>query len=65
MNQQVSGKHFSWIYFYNVWGFTDPDIGIKYGFPVDHREICKPAGRDCFLYVQLLELIKRVVPIDT
>jgi hypothetical protein len=38
---------------------SDPDIGVKCDVPLDHREICKPAGRDCFLYVELMKLIKK------
>jgi hypothetical protein len=38
---------------------ADPDIGVKCDVPLDHREICKPAGRDCFLYVELMKLIKK------
>ncbi|XP_044259583.1 protein SERAC1 isoform X2 [Tribolium madens] len=38
---------------------ADPDIGIKCDVPLDHREICKPAGRDCFLYLELIKLIKK------
>lgn len=40
---------------------ADPGIGTTCGFPVDHREICKPSGRDCFLYVELVNLIKRAL----
>lgn len=40
---------------------ADPDIGIKCDVPLDHREICKPAGRDCFLYVELVKLINRCI----
>ncbi|EEZ98744.2 protein SERAC1 isoform X1 [Tribolium castaneum] len=38
---------------------ADPDVGIKCDVPLDHREICKPAGRDCFLYLELIKLIKK------
>ncbi|VEN37847.1 unnamed protein product [Callosobruchus maculatus] len=38
---------------------ADPNVGIKCDVPLDHREICKPAGRDCFLYQELLKLINR------
>ncbi|KAL1505947.1 hypothetical protein ABEB36_005390 [Hypothenemus hampei] len=40
---------------------ADPDIGIKCDVPLDHREICKPAGRDCFLYLELVKLIDKSV----
>nr|XP_022908187.1 protein SERAC1 [Onthophagus taurus] len=36
----------------------DPGIGLICGVPLDHREICKPAARDCFLYQELVRLIK-------
>nr|XP_023021774.1 uncharacterized protein LOC111510133 [Leptinotarsa decemlineata]XP_023021775.1 uncharacterized protein LOC111510133 [Leptinotarsa decemlineata] len=38
---------------------ADPHVGIKCDVPLDHREICKPAGRDCFLYLELLKLINK------
>lgn len=44
---------------------ADPGIGTTCGFPVDHREICKPSSRDCFLYVELVKLIKRALQIDS
>ncbi|XP_017777779.1 PREDICTED: uncharacterized protein LOC108563574 [Nicrophorus vespilloides] len=40
---------------------ADPGIGSIRGVPLDHREICKPAGRDCFLYGQLVKLINSVL----
>ncbi|KAL3278664.1 hypothetical protein HHI36_016200 [Cryptolaemus montrouzieri] len=40
---------------------ADIAIGTKCGVPLDHREICKPAGRDCFLYLELIKLIKKVI----
>lgn len=40
---------------------ADPDIGTKCDVPLDHREICKPAGRDCFLYLELVKLINRSI----
>lgn len=40
---------------------ADPDIGVKCDVPLDHREICKPAGRDCFLYLELVKLISRSI----
>ncbi|KAJ8921970.1 hypothetical protein NQ315_008607, partial [Exocentrus adspersus] len=40
---------------------ADPNIGIKCDVPLDHREICKPAGRDCFLYTELVKLINRCI----
>ncbi|CAH0559491.1 unnamed protein product [Brassicogethes aeneus] len=43
---------------------ADPNIGIKCDVPLDHREICKPAGRDCFLYLELVKLIKKAINMD-
>lgn len=40
---------------------SDPNIGVKCDVPLDHREICKPAGRDCFLYKELINLIKKCI----
>lgn len=40
---------------------ADPDIGTKCDVPLNHREICKPAGRDCFLYLELVKLINRSI----
>lgn len=40
---------------------ADPDIGIKCDVPLDHREICKPAGRDCFLYLELVKMINKSI----
>ncbi|KAI4457625.1 hypothetical protein MML48_7g00018531 [Holotrichia oblita] len=37
----------------------DPGRGYICGVPLDHREICKPAGRDCFLYQELIRLLKK------
>ncbi|GJQ69097.1 hypothetical protein Trydic_g6261 [Trypoxylus dichotomus] len=37
----------------------DPGRGYICGVPLDHREICKPAGRDCFLYQELVRLLKK------
>lgn len=39
---------------------ADPGMGCVVGVPLDHREICKPAGRDCFLYTELVRLINIV-----
>lgn len=39
---------------------ADADVGIKIEIPLDHREICKPAGRDCFLYLELVKLIENI-----
>ncbi|XP_050312672.1 protein SERAC1 [Anthonomus grandis grandis] len=44
---------------------ADPDVGVKCDVPLDHREICKPAGRDCFLYLELVRLIRRSVLNET
>ncbi|GLV44261.1 uncharacterized protein CBL_12443 [Carabus blaptoides fortunei] len=38
---------------------ADPGVGVTWGVPLDHREICKPTGRNCFLYQELVELIMR------
>ncbi|KAF5276070.1 hypothetical protein FQA39_LY00866 [Lamprigera yunnana] len=40
---------------------ADPDVGTKWGIPLDHREICKPSGRKCFLYQELVQLIEKVL----
>lgn len=40
---------------------ADPNFGIRCGVPLDHREICKPAGRDCFLYIELIKLINSAI----
>ncbi|CAH1175580.1 unnamed protein product [Phaedon cochleariae] len=42
---------------------ADPNIGIKCDVPLDHREICKPAGRDCFLYSELIKIVNKNVSI--
>lgn len=39
---------------------TDPGIGEVCGVHLDHREICKPRGRDCILYTELIKMIKNV-----
>ncbi|XP_056642679.1 protein SERAC1 [Diorhabda sublineata] len=44
---------------------ADAKIGIKCDVPLDHREICKPAGRDCFLYLELIKLIKKYTENNT
>lgn len=43
---------------------SDPNIGVKCDVPLDHREICKPAGRDCFLYLELVKLIKKAMNLN-
>lgn len=40
---------------------ADPGVGSKWGVPLDHREICKPSNRNCFLYRELVQLIEKVV----
>lgn len=40
---------------------ADPGIGTICGVPIDHRDICKPTSRKCFLYQELAELINRVL----
>nr|CAD7203453.1 unnamed protein product [Timema douglasi] len=40
---------------------ADPGIGQLWGVPLDHRDICKPASRQCFLYKELTDLINRTV----
>ncbi|XP_044761831.1 uncharacterized protein LOC123319051 isoform X2 [Coccinella septempunctata] len=49
--------------FLKIVAFDSADLGIgkKCGVGLDHREICKPAGRDCFLYVELIKLIKKAL----
>lgn len=44
-----------------VFFFSDPKIGVKCDVPLDHREICKPAGRDCFLYTELIKMINKCI----
>ncbi|XP_068153462.1 uncharacterized protein [Drosophila tropicalis] len=39
---------------------ADPGIGDVCGIRLDHREICKPRGRDCILYTELVKMIKKV-----
>ncbi|XP_046689244.1 protein SERAC1 [Homalodisca vitripennis] len=39
---------------------ADAEIGELYGVPIDHRNICKPRSRNCFLYRELLSLIESV-----
>ncbi|KAK6639416.1 hypothetical protein RUM43_007689 [Polyplax serrata] len=39
---------------------ADLGLGSFRGVNIDHREICKPLNRDCFLYKELISLIKRV-----
>lgn len=40
---------------------ADPNVGDFYGVSLDHREICKPRSRKCFLYRELANLINSVV----
>lgn len=39
---------------------ADAEIGDLYGVPTDHRNICKPRSRNCFLYKELIDLIDSV-----
>ncbi|XP_050545021.1 protein SERAC1 isoform X2 [Daktulosphaira vitifoliae] len=36
---------------------ADPGLGDLYGVPLDHRNICKPKDRHCFLYQELVNMI--------
>ncbi|XP_059480621.1 protein SERAC1-like isoform X2 [Neocloeon triangulifer] len=38
---------------------ADPDVGELYGIELDHRQICKPRNRSCFLYRRLIALIEQ------
>lgn len=40
---------------------ADAEIGELYGVPIDHRNICKPRSRNCFLYQELVSLINSVL----
>ncbi|CAB3370308.1 Hypothetical predicted protein [Cloeon dipterum] len=40
---------------------ADPDVGELYGIDLDHRQICKPRSRHCFLYRRLTALIDQVL----
>lgn len=40
---------------------ADLGIGELCGAPLDHRNICKPSSRQCFLYKELTNLINRTV----
>lgn len=40
---------------------ADAEVGELYGIPLDHRNICKPKNRDCFLYQQLVNLVRENV----
>lgn len=40
---------------------ADLGIGELCGAPLDHRNICKPSSRQCFLYQELANLINRTV----
>ncbi|XP_069679722.1 protein SERAC1 isoform X2 [Periplaneta americana] len=40
---------------------ADLGIGELCGAPLDHRNICKPSSRQCFLYRELANLINRTV----
>ncbi|XP_060853775.1 protein SERAC1 isoform X2 [Rhopalosiphum padi] len=37
---------------------ADPGFGDLYGVPLDHRNICKPKNRNCFLYQELVNMIQ-------
>ncbi|XP_014287921.3 protein SERAC1 isoform X3 [Halyomorpha halys] len=37
---------------------ADAEVGELYGIPLDHRNICKPKNRECFLYKELVKLIQ-------
>lgn len=37
---------------------ADAEVGEQYGVPLDHRNICKPKNRECFLYKELVKLIQ-------
>ncbi|GLH11509.1 Protein SERAC1 [Gryllus bimaculatus] len=39
--------------------FVDAAIGQLFGAPLDHRNICKPTNRQCFLYKELINLIQK------
>ncbi|XP_022215175.2 uncharacterized protein LOC111069418 [Drosophila obscura] len=39
---------------------ADPGFGDVCGIRLDHREICKPRGRDCILYKELVKMIEKV-----
>ncbi|XP_017489647.1 PREDICTED: uncharacterized protein LOC108377868 [Rhagoletis zephyria] len=43
---------------------ADPGFGDVCGIRLDHREICKPRGRDCILYKELVKMIKKVIEFD-
>uniref|UniRef100_A0A1Y1NIA1 DUF676 domain-containing protein n=1 Tax=Photinus pyralis TaxID=7054 RepID=A0A1Y1NIA1_PHOPY len=40
---------------------ADAGVGEKWGVPLDHREICKPSSRQCFLYKELLRIIEKIL----
>jgi hypothetical protein len=40
---------------------ADLGIGEVCGAPLDHRNICKPSSRQCFLYQELANLINRTI----
>ncbi|KAK4882789.1 hypothetical protein RN001_006108 [Aquatica leii] len=40
---------------------ADIGVGTKWGVPLDHRQICKPSSKDCFLYQELIQLIENVL----
>lgn len=44
---------------------ADAEIGELYGVPIDHRNICKPRNRNCFLYQELVNLINSVLSQDS
>ncbi|XP_073997810.1 protein SERAC1 isoform X2 [Rhodnius prolixus] len=37
---------------------ADAEVGELYGVPLDHRNICKPKNRECFLYKELVRLVQ-------
>ncbi|KAL1122787.1 hypothetical protein AAG570_003113 [Ranatra chinensis] len=39
---------------------ADAQVGDVYGVPLDHRNICKPKNRKCFLYRELVSLIQAI-----
>ncbi|KAF6208663.1 hypothetical protein GE061_017121 [Apolygus lucorum] len=43
---------------------ADAEVGELYGIPLDHRNICKPKNRDCFLYQQLVKLVRETIELE-
>ncbi|XP_014240978.1 protein SERAC1 isoform X2 [Cimex lectularius] len=37
---------------------ADAEMGEMYGVPLDHRNICKPKNRECFLYKELVNMVQ-------